>query len=109
MSIQLLEALLVVVGVGVGVAVGVAVGVGVGVGVGVAVATGVGLTTTTPLFHTSFFPLLIQVYFFPETVDVEPSFEHVAPALTAAWAPETSNVKESTKASNRRAFLMSEI
>jgi hypothetical protein len=51
----------------------------------------------------------MQVYFFPETVDVEPSFEHVAPALTAAWATETSNVKESTKASNRRAFLMSEI
>ena len=94
-------------------------GAGVGVGVGVVVAEGVGVAvgellgfgaaTRTPLFHTSFFPLLMQVYFFPETVDVEPSFEHVAPALTAAWAPETSNVKESTKASNRRAFLMSEI
>jgi hypothetical protein len=83
--------------------------VGVGVGVADGVAAGVGLTTTTPLFHTSFLPLLIQVYFFPDTVEVEPSFEHADPALTAAWATEKSNVRESTKASNRRAFLMSEI
>ena len=99
----------VTVGVGVGVGVGVAVGVGVDVGVADGVAAGVGLTTTTPLFHTSFFPLLIQVYFIPETVDVEPNFEQADPALTAAWATETSNVRESTKESNRRAFLMSEI
>ena len=95
--------------VGVGVGVGVGVAVGVGVGVGVAVATGVGLTTTTPLFHTSFLPLLMQVYFFPETVDVEPSFEHADPALTAACATETTKVKESATARIRRAFLMSEI
>ena len=65
---------IVLVGVGVGVGV-VVVGVGVGVepiapigspiAVGVGVTDGFGVGTTTPLFHTSFLPLLIQVYFLP--------------------------------------------
>lgn len=92
-----------------GVSVGVGVALGVGVGVALGELLGFGTATATPLSQTSFLPLLIQVYFFPETVEVEPSFEQADPALTAAWATETSNVRESTKASNRRAFLMSEI
>ena len=74
------------VGVTVGVGVGVGVTVGVGMGVGVTVGVGVGLTTATPLFHTSFLPLLTQVYFLPPYVEVIPAFLHVAPALTAATA-----------------------
>ena len=97
------------VGVAVGVGVGVAVGVGDGVGVALGELLGFGAATTTPLFHTNFLPLLIQVYFFPETVDVEPSFEQADPALTAAWATEITKVKESATARIRRAFLMSEI
>jgi hypothetical protein len=76
----------VTVGVGITVGVGEGVGVGVGEGVGVGVGVGVGLTTATPLFHTSFLPLLIHVYFLPLTVEVIPAFLHVAPALTAATA-----------------------
>jgi hypothetical protein len=76
----------VTVGEGVGVGVGMGVGEGVGVGVGVGEGVGVGLTTATPLFHTSFLPLLIHVYFLPAYVEVIPAFLHVAPALTAATA-----------------------
>ena len=47
----------------------------------------------------------MQVYFFPETVDVEPSFEHADPALTAACATETTKVKESATARIGRAFF----
>ena len=93
----------------VGVGVGVGVGVAEGIGVALGELLGFGAATATPLSQTSFLPLLIQVYFFPDTVEVEPSFEHADPAFTAAWATEISNVRESTKASNRRAFLMSEI
>jgi hypothetical protein len=53
------------VGVTVGVGVGVGEGDGVGVGVGVGVGEGIGFTTATPLFHKSFLPLLIHVYFLP--------------------------------------------
>jgi hypothetical protein len=93
----------------------------VGLGVGVAVALGelvgellgellgFGAATTTPLSHTNFLPLLIQVYFFPETVEVEPNLEQADPALTAAWATEITKVKERVTARIRRAFLMSEI
>ena len=75
-------------GVGEGVGVGVAVGVGVDVGLGVAVGVevGFGTATATPLFQTSFLPLFIQVYFLPAEVEVAPSFEQTAPALTAAIA-----------------------
>ena len=94
-------------------------GAGVGVGVGVVVAEGDGVAvgellgfgaaTRTPLFHTNFLPLLIQVYFFPDTVEVAPNLEQADPALTAAWATEITKVKESATARIRRAFLMSEI
>ena len=94
---------------GAGVDVGVGVGVAEGVGVALGELLGFGAATTIPLFHTNFLPLLMQVYFFPETVEVEPSFEHADPALTAAWATETTKVKESATARIRRAFLMSEI
>ena len=53
----------VLLGSGVGEGVGVAVGEGVGVGDGVEVDCL--LATATPLFQTSFFPLLMQVYFLP--------------------------------------------
>ena len=75
-------------GLGVGVAEGLGDGVGVGVGVGVAVGetVGIGAGMETPVFQTNFLPLLIQVYFLPEDVEVAPSFEQVAPCLTTAMA-----------------------
>ena len=63
-------------GVGAIVCVGVISGVGVGEGVGVGVGVGVGFTigtTFTPLFHTNFFPDLIQVYLIPFDVDEAPN------------------------------------
>ena len=56
----------VIVGVGValGEGAGVADGEGAGVALGEGFATGTALTTT-PLFHTNFFPCLIQVYLRP--------------------------------------------
>ena len=72
----------VAVGVGVGVGVGVSVGVGVGVGEGV----GVTFLTATPLFHTNFFPDLMQVYLIPDDVLVLPSTLQAVPGLTAASA-----------------------
>ena len=43
----------------------------------------------TPLFQTSLPLLLMQVYFLPDTVVVDPALEHLEPALAAAWAGET--------------------
>ncbi|CAB4654724.1 unannotated protein [freshwater metagenome] len=60
-------------------------GVGVGVGVGMGVGVGVGLAITTPLFHTNFFPLLMQVYFFPADIAVDPALEHFVPGVMAAY------------------------
>ena len=74
------------VGVGVGVEVGVGVTSGVGIGVGVGVTAGAGFVIATPLFHTSFLPLLTQVYFFPFAVAVDPTFLQTSPPLTAATA-----------------------
>ena len=68
-------------GVGVGELVGVEVGVGVGW-----TGVGFGAATFTPLFHTSFLPLLMQVYFFPPDVAVNPTFLQLSPAFTAAIA-----------------------
>jgi hypothetical protein len=62
------------------------VGEGVGVGVGVGVTAGTGFAIATPLFHTSFLPFLMQVYFLPLAVAVVPAFLHASPALTAATA-----------------------
>ena len=70
-----------------GVEVEVAVGLGVGVGDGVIEGFGVGFgPTETPLFHTNFFPLFMQVYFFPFAVAVVPTFLQTSPPLTAATA-----------------------
>jgi hypothetical protein len=43
-------------------------GVGVSDGEGFALGTGTGFLTATPLFHTSFFPDLTQVYLIPADV-----------------------------------------
>jgi hypothetical protein len=90
-------------GSGVGVGVGVATGVGVGIGVGVGstglktgLRSGFGAAlTVTPLFHTSLFPDLTQVYFLPADTDVAPALVHLAPALTAAF--EGAATKESAR------------
>jgi hypothetical protein len=64
----------------------VVVGVSGTTGVG-GVAAGVGLAATfTPLFQTSLFPDLMQVYLIPFTVEVDFSFGQVSPGLTAALA-----------------------
>jgi hypothetical protein len=82
------------VGVGVGVTVGVGVGITSGVGEGVGVATG---TTFTPLFHTSFFPDLLQVYFTPLYVEVIPALLQLCPAFTAAEATVCAPIKITAK------------
>ena len=73
----------------------VAVGVGDTTGAGVDKTTGTGdgdgegfglAATFTPLFQTSLFPDLMQVYLIPLTVEVEFSFGQESPALTAALA-----------------------
>jgi hypothetical protein len=50
----------------------------------VGVAEGFCVATLTPLFHTSFLPLFIQVYLTPFTVEVVPAFVQAAPALATA-------------------------
>ena len=99
------------VGEGVGVTEAVGVGEGVGSGVGVRVAIGVGVSvgfgaaTATPLFHTSFLPLLMQVYFLPALVEVAPSLLHIEPDLTAAVA--FSGKRKTAAVSNAaRTFLI---
>ena len=87
------------VGVGVGVTEDVGVGVTEGVGVGVVGAVDFG-ATRTPLFQTSFLPLLTHVYFLPAEVEVAPSLEHVAPAFTAALAAEVISVNDTRSVRN---------
>jgi hypothetical protein len=58
----------------------------VGVGVGIGVAGGFDIDMTTPLFQTSFLPLLMQVNLFPLAVAELPAFLQESPALTAALA-----------------------
>ena len=93
--------------VGVGVGVGVAEGAGVGVGsgdgdgVGVGIATGVGGLMATPLFHTSFEPDLMQVNFLPPDTEVDPTFAHLLPALTAAKDGVTITVIAKKNASKK--------
>ena len=68
---------------------GVADGVGARVVVGVILGVGMAVgfaTTGTPLFQINFFPLLMQVYFFPFAVEVVPTFLQLSPAFTAATA-----------------------
>ena len=94
------------VGVGVGAGAGAAMGVGVGEGVGVGFATGKGFLTATPLFHTSFFPDLMQVNFFPPETEVAPAFVHLAPALTAANDGAAIRDISSKRARNKRERVM---
>jgi hypothetical protein len=61
-------------------------GVAVAEGIADGVAVGFGAATVTPLFQTSFLPLLTHVYFLPALVEVAPSFVQALPALTAATA-----------------------
>jgi hypothetical protein len=94
------------VGVGVadgnGVAVGEAAGVGsTGLIPGLTEGFGIGFTAT-PLFQTSFEPDLMQVNFLPATVDVEPTFVHLAPALTAANEGVVTSAMLSSKTRNSR-------
>jgi hypothetical protein len=42
---------------------------------------GVGLESRTPLFQTNFFPDLMQEYFFPANIEVDPAFVQLAPAF----------------------------
>ena len=57
-------------------------------GDGDAGAVGGALLMTTPLFQTSFLPLLIQVYLIPADVLIWPIFLQVVPGFTAAVAVE---------------------
>jgi len=72
----------------------VALGVGVGEGVaavGVGEGVGVGFGINTPLFQTSFFPLLIHVYFFPLKIVVCPTLLHTT---EGPLAPNAESVAE---------------
>lgn len=69
-------------------------------GVCVAVDVGFGTAIATPLFHTSFLPLFTHVYFLPAEVEVAPSFEHVAPAFTAALAADVISVNDTRSVRN---------
>jgi hypothetical protein len=99
---------------GAGVGAGSTTGAGVGetTGAGFGVAEGVGLAATfTPLFQTSLFPDLTQVYLIPFTVEVKFSFEQVSPGLTAALATfklvGKSKIAEQRTARNDFPLLMS--
>ena len=58
-------------------------GVGVAVGVGVGVETGF-LATFTPLLHTSFLPVLVQVNLKPFSITLNPAILHGVPAFVEA-------------------------
>jgi hypothetical protein len=87
-------------------------GVGVGVGVGstgfnTGFNAGFGAAfTATPLFQTSLLPDLMQVNFLPATVDVAPTFVHLAPALAAAKEGPAIRDSESTRARIKRERVM---
>jgi len=54
-------------------------------------AVGEALFVPTPLFQTSFLPLLMQVYLIPADLLIWPSFLQVLPGFTAAVAVEMFN------------------
>jgi hypothetical protein len=60
----------------------------------------------TPLFQTSLLPDLMQVNFFPATVDVAPTFVHLAPALAAANDGPAIRDSDSKRARNKRVRVM---
>ncbi len=71
----------------VGIVVGSKLAAGLGLGDGFTGKTGAFLTETlVPFPQTNFFPDLMQEYFTPETVDVDPSLVHAVPVFTAASA-----------------------
>ena len=85
---------------GVALGVGIALGVGDGSTLGRSGTTGVGFFIATPLSQINFLPDLMQVNFFPPTIEVDPTFEHVVPVLTAAIATVPVN-KDATTANTR--------
>jgi len=60
----------------------------------------------TPLFQTSLLPDLMQVNFLPATVDVAPTFVHLAPALAAAKEGPAIRDSDSKRARNKRERVM---
>jgi hypothetical protein len=84
------DATAVTLGVGDGSGVAVILGVGDGSGVGVAeiltvgVGAGAALLILTPLLQVSFFPFLMQVYFFSLATATFPAFEQEDPVLIGA-------------------------
>jgi hypothetical protein len=60
------------------------VAIGEAEGSGVEDCCGAACLIATPLFQSNFLPLFTQVYFFPPTVFVVPTFEHLVPAIEAA-------------------------
>ena len=102
-----------VLGVGVGVEVvvgdGFGAGIGVGLGVGVGVAeggVGVGVFVSTPLSQTIFFPVLIQVNFFPLKIFVIPILLQAEPALGGVAAKVGKWGAQISRATNKaRRFI----
>ena len=68
-------------------------GVALALGDGDAGAVGEVLLVLTPLFQTSFLPLLIQVYLIPADVLIWPIFLQAVPGFTAAVAVERFSVR----------------
>jgi hypothetical protein len=96
--------------VGVTDAIGVAAGEGSGVGStgfisGLADGFGAGLIAT-PLFQINFEPDLMQVNFLPPDTEVDPTFAHLLPALTAAKEGVTITVSANKSASKKRDRLI---
>jgi hypothetical protein len=54
----------------------------------------------TPLFQTSFPPLLMQVNFFPAELTVAPALVHFPPGLVAAWAGAIPNNETAIRTAN---------
>jgi hypothetical protein len=74
--------------------------------VGVGVGSGLGIVT--PLFHTSFLPLFMHVYFLPLAVAVDPAFLQMSPGFTAECpsGDEISNTKKTPSAIRLDNFLI---
>jgi hypothetical protein len=67
------------------------------------------LASSGPLYQTSFLPDLTHVNFLPPLVLTEPTYEQVAPALTAAEAGTTNTDPRSAVATARvNAFFITQ-